>query len=283
MVLPPSDSVQPIVLQSFSPDHWNVATDLQGNVLWYAPYKDVTLTRTNPDGSMFVLHKNTASGQPGLRVMDLAGNIVVETNVNRVSEQLVAAGYRRIYNFSHDARRISNPGKPNDGYIVAIAGTDMVSTQYQGGTPTNPVDILGDEIVVLDNNLQLAWAWNPFVHLDVSRAAVLGETCYTTGTVCKPVTPGFSQANDWMHTNSVQYTPWDANLMISLRHQDWVIKLNYADGSGDGSVLWRMGVAGDFTATSRELRIRTMPGTPGFLTSTMPRSNCMEHCLGDGA
>ena len=268
IIPPPADSVQPIVLQSFSirtvVPASNVATDLQGNVLWYCPYRDVTLTRTNLDGSMLLIQKGTGSALPGLREVDLAGNVVAETTVNRVSEQLVAAGYRRIYNFNHDARRIYNPGKPNDGYIVVIGATDMVSTQYQGGTPSHAVDIIGDEIIVLDRNLQLAWAWNPFVHLDVSRAAVLGETCYQTGTACVPFSPGFSQANDWMHTNSVQYTPWDGNLIISMRHQDWVIKINYADGAGNGSVLWRMGLGGDFTVTTQGTQGLADVGYPWF-------------------
>jgi hypothetical protein len=32
-----------------------------------------------------------------------------------------------------------------------------------------------------------------------------------------------------------------------MRSQDWVIKINYNNGSGDGSVLWHLGKGGDFT------------------------------------
>ena len=162
---------------------------------------------------------------------------------------MVARGFPRVFGFSHEVRRISNPGKPNDGFIALIGGSDIVSTQFQGGTPQKPVDILGDEIMVLDRDLQLSWAWNPFVHMDLSRGPVLGETCTPT-TVCRPISPGFTVANDWMHTNSIYYTSWDANLVISLRNQDWVLKINYADGAGDGKVLWRMGDKGDFKITT---------------------------------
>lgn len=34
--------------------------------------------------------------------------------------------------------------------------------------------------------------------------------------------------------------------MFSSRHQSWVIKVNYNDGAGDGSILWRLGYQGDF-------------------------------------
>jgi hypothetical protein len=55
---------------------------------------------------------------------------------------------------------------------------------------------------------------------------------------------------DWLHTNSVVYSPDDKTLMISMRHQAWVIKINYNDGAGDGSVLWKLGYQGDFALQS---------------------------------
>lgn len=263
---PVDDTQQPIMLQSYnSRETSNVetATDLRGNVLWYTNASGISVDRTNLGGDMMYLQRATVSSQSSLREIDLAGNVVVETNVGRVSQQLVAAGFRRIADFNHEVRRISNPGKPNDGFIMVIGGSDMISTQYQGGTPTNPVDILGDEIIVLDRNLQLSWAWDPFAHLDVSRSAVLGEIC-TSSTVCKPLTPGFTISHDWLHTNSVQYTPWDQNLVLSFRDQDWVIKIKYADGAGDGSVIWRMGPGGDFTITTKGTGTTADVGYPWF-------------------
>ena len=38
-------------------------------------------------------------------------------------------------------------------------------------------------------------------------------------------------AKDWLHTNSIAYSPADGNLLISMRHQDWVLKLDYRDGA----------------------------------------------------
>lgn len=268
LIQPPplADTLQPIMLQSYNSretSYVETATDLQGNVVWYTNAAGISVDRTLMGGNMMYLQKGPVAGQSSLREIDLAGNVVVETNVARVSKQLVAAGFRRIADFNHEVRRISNPGKPNDGYIVVIGGSDMISTQYQGGTPTNPLDILGDEIIVLDRSLQLSWAWDPFAHLDVSRTAVLGETC-TPSSVCKPLTPGFSLANDWLHTNTVQYNPWDENLVLSFRNQDWVIKIRYADGAGDGSVIWRLGPGGDFTITTKGTETTADIGFPWF-------------------
>jgi hypothetical protein len=44
----------------------------------------------------------------------------------------------------------------------------------------------------------------------------------------------------------------DGNLILSVRHQDWVIKIDYRSGEGDGHVVWRLGRDGDFTVNSSD-------------------------------
>jgi len=56
--------------------------------------------------------------------------------------------------------------------------------------------------------------------------------------------------HDWTHSNSVVYSPDDKALMLSIRHQAWVIKINYNDGAADGSILWKLGYQGDFALQS---------------------------------
>lgn len=57
-------------------------------------------------------------------------------------------------------------------------------------------------------------------------------------------------AHDWMHTNSIFYHPQDGNFVISVRNQDWIIKIDYAGGTGN--ILWRMGLGGDFAIQSTD-------------------------------
>ena len=47
-------------------------------------------------------------------------------------------------------------------------------------------------------------------------------------------------------------SPADGNLILSVRHQDWVIKIDYRNGAGDGHVVWRLGQGGDFTVNSAD-------------------------------
>ena len=55
------------------------------------------------------------------------------------------------------------------GIFSSSGSRDVVSTEYQGGTQQNPVDILGDVILILDRNMQLQWAWDTFAHQALSR------------------------------------------------------------------------------------------------------------------
>src|SRR5262249_5502685 len=100
-------------------------------------------------------------------------------------------------------------------------------------------------------DFQVKWAWDAFDHLDVHRGPVLGEVTQPgspepTGVV--PVLP----AVDWLHINAVALSPADGNLILSSRHQDWVIKIDYRNGAGDGHVVWRLGKDGDFALNSAD-------------------------------
>ena len=95
----------------------------------------------------------------------------------------------------------------------------------------------------------MKWWWNDFDHLNIKRPAVLGETCPQGNQGCPHLyNPGYNVANDWTHSNCLQPTP-DGDLVLSSRHQDWVFKLNYQNGTApaNGALLWTLGKDGNFT------------------------------------
>ncbi len=229
----PRDSDFPVVLFHLL-SLWPTATDVAGHVIWYFP-SPTLITRMQLGGNFFTMTSTQLSEY------DLAGNVVLRTNYNILNEQLAAKGYPQMTGFNiHETRVLPN------GNILILGGRDETSTVYQGGTPDNPVDIVGDMILVLDHNMQLLWAWDSFSHQDLSRVATLNDKCYQGSGGCVPFNPNFSVANDWLHSNSLEFTA-DGNLLISERAQDWVLKVNYANGTGDGSLIWRLGHGGDFT------------------------------------
>lgn len=227
------------------------ATDLLGRVVWYAPpliNDEGWILRPVAGGTLLLALSDTTIQPPGLnqdqilREMDLMGSIVRETNVTRVSEQLVKLGYDPITSFHHDAIRLPN------GHTIALASAERIVRDIQG---PGEVDVIGDMLVDLDENFQVVWAWNSFETMDLSRVALLGETCRNEQPGCPPVFLA-PVANDWTHANSVHYTPGDGNLIVSVRHQDWVIKIDYRDGLGTGAIVWRMGKDGDFSIDSSD-------------------------------
>jgi hypothetical protein len=119
-------------------------------------------------------------------------------------------------------------------------------------------------IIILNSSWQPIYYWDSFQHdtgapqLDINRAAVLGETCTANENGCPPMlltgTPGVSSsAHDWLHANSLYLWSSDSyggannDLLLSMRHQDWVVKIDYNNGAGTGNILWRLGPCGDFT------------------------------------
>ena len=112
------------------------------------------------------------------------------------------------------------------------------------------VDVIGEMILVLDRDLQVEWTWDAFDHLDVSRKATLGEVCTPGAGGCPPFYLS-DTANDWLHGNGLQLTP-DGNILFSARHQDWVLKINYDNGQGNGDIMYRIGKDGDFRILSSD-------------------------------
>ncbi len=216
----------------------SATTDLAGNILWYSVLGPI---RTEVGGNSWGFLGGDDTYVAGIREVDLAGNPVLETTVGAVNEQLAALGVRPITGMHHEVRRITTPdGQPPSGYILVLASAEQICTDCQGGTPDNPVDVLGDEILVLDQNLNVVWAWDAFNFLDINQKAILGETCKQGGAGCEPFNKMFTQANDWLHSNSAQYNAYDGNIIISMRHQDAVFKVNYGNGSGNGHIVWKL-------------------------------------------
>jgi arylsulfate sulfotransferase len=252
---PGSDLAQDMLFHQFGMSPNNVpnplATDLSGRVVWYYDVSQSGFTRTYPGqslvpgGTVLVLGVDRYAPLPAtlddLREIDLAGNVVRETNLDAVNAQLTALGHNPIFSFTHDVQRLPN------GQTVVIGSTER--TIDINGTRT---DYVGMTIVVLDQEFQVSWAWDAFDHLDVNRGPILGEL-YRPGDTDQVAssTPRLP-AVAWVHINAVSWSPADGNLVLSSRNQDWVIKIDYRNGEGDGHVIWRLGQDGDFTVDATD-------------------------------
>jgi arylsulfate sulfotransferase len=208
------------------------ATDLEGNVIWAYPSPDPTRisallpVKLLPNGHfMGLMAPPVYNGPPApgtlndIREFDLAGNTIRSLTMSDLNAKLAAAHFNlSLQLFSHDFAYLPN------GHILVLANLTKQFTDLPGypGVTT----VLGDAVVDLDANLNPVWVWNEFDHFDINRHPMMFP--------------------DWTHSNSLVYSPDDGNFVVSIRHQHWVVKVDYRDGGGTGNVLWRLGEGGDF-------------------------------------
>jgi arylsulfate sulfotransferase len=212
------------------------ATDLDGNVIWAYLFPDFQKAssllpiKLLPNGHFMCLIAPTSSVivanpvlAPGtlneMREFDLVGNTIRSLTMSDLNAKLAAAHFNvTLQLFSHDFAVLPN------GHLLVIANTTRPFTDLPGYPGVT--NVVGDVVVDLDADLNPVWLWNQFDHLDVNRHPM--------------------QFPDWTHTNSIVYSPDDGNFLVSVRHQHWVLKVDYRDGGGTGSVLWRLGEGGEF-------------------------------------
>jgi len=205
-----------------------LATDTAGHVIWYYDYSSpVTIPqpiRLMPNGHILLnLSGDSPSSAGTIREIDLAGNTISEFSAAQVNSWLNAAGYNITMGWlHHDVLPLPN------GHLIVLLNHYVNFTNLPGHPGTTQV--LGDALVDLDQNHNVAWYWDSFDYLDVNRQVL--------------------NFPDWTHSNAIVYSPDDGNLLLSMRDQSWVIKIDYENGQGSGDILWRLGYQGDFTLTN---------------------------------
>jgi len=212
----------------------SAVTDLNGNVLWaYAPALGTTAgpnpIKLLPNGHFLINFSAIppAGANSVMQEVDLGGNVIWQMTAAQLNSVLAAAACAEcnvtVIGTHHDFAVLP------DGHLIVIAATQQV---VSGVTVTGDMLIdLGDMENVGGNNPshtpQPVWAWNEFNHLDTNR---------------RPYS-----YPDWTHSNAVLYSKDDGNLIISIRHQNWLVKVDYNNGAGAGDILWKLGYQGDFT------------------------------------
>ncbi len=227
-VAPPTPGLSPEpgveLLSVSSQTAGSMALDLQGNVIWYCPGSPEPVKPMQ--NGHFIMVTGT-----DLREVDLACNVVRDITVAQVNQSLQSNGVSFTIPpplglpggspFHHDVLVL-----PNGHWIglCQIAKDFKDLPGYPGTT-----QVAGDALVDIDPNGNVVWAWSAFDHLDVNRH--------------------LDRLPDWTHSNGLVYLPDDGNLLLSMRHQSWVLKVRYENGTGNGDVLWRLGYEGDFALT----------------------------------
>jgi arylsulfate sulfotransferase len=215
-----------------------VATDLNGNVIWTYSYQhkvqdSIQGFQLLPNGNFLLLITYLSSLNPSsagslideVREIDLAGNTVRSLTMDTLNQKMAASNLRdaqgntyQFKSFHHDVLILPN------GHWVLL--TCYNKTYANLGGSASGTSVLGDALVDVDESGNPDWAWNAFDHLDVTRQPM--------------------NFPDWTHANGMLYSSDDHNLLLSMRHQNWIVKIEFLDGAGSGKVMWRLGHDGDF-------------------------------------
>jgi arylsulfate sulfotransferase len=204
-----------------------VVADLQGNVIWYCPGNAEPI-KPLANGH-FIIVEGT-----DLQEVDLSCSVVRDVSYTQVNQSLQSQGYDFTIPpplglnggnpFHHDVLVLPN------GHWISLSQITKLYTDLPGYPGTTQV--VGDAVVDIDPAGNVAWAWSAFDHLDVTRYPYFGLP-------------------DWTHSNALVYTQ-DGNLLVSMRNQSWILKLDYANGTGSGDILWRLGEGGDFALSGND-------------------------------
>lgn len=220
--------------------------DLQGNMLWgYNAIDDSSSDQVQPakllSNGHVLIQFGPGSNYPvvgptpvagtiwEIREVDLANNTIRSLTMDHLQLMLNETSYLNdqgskptLLAIHHDVMV-----NPTNGHWIVLANSVETESNLTGYS--SPVNVLGDILLDVDpnNNFAVDWIWNEFDHLDVNRHPY--------------------SFPDWTHTNAVVYSPDDHNILVSIRHQNWVLKVNYQDGTGNGNIVWHLGYQGDFT------------------------------------
>jgi arylsulfate sulfotransferase len=197
-------------------------TDRDANPIWYYqldptyyPYTFKLLSNGH-----FLFSMANASGDSLIREVDLAGNNIRELDITVLQQKMQTGGFNFVpTSYHHDFLQLDN------GHFIVLVNVVQSFTDLQGYPGT--LQVVGDALIDLDEDWNPVWAWNGFDHLDVNRH--------------------LAGLPDWTHSNALVYSPNDGDLLLSMRHQSWVLKIDYNNGSGTGNVLWKLGYQGDFS------------------------------------
>lgn len=214
-----------------------IATDLKGNVIWaYEPTVVTGPGDTGPfiypfkllpngDFLMYIAPNSYPAGSAGINVMrevDLAGDTVRELTMATLNTEMATAGFPiTLQYFTHDLLALPN------GHFLIMANTLKAFTNLTGYPGTT--NVMGDVVIDLDANWNPDWVWNEFDHFDVNRH------------------PWAAMFPDWTHSNSLAYSTDDGDFIVSMRHQNWVAKVDFNNGTGTGDVLWTLGYQGTYS------------------------------------
>ena len=125
------------------------------------------------------------------------------------------------------------------------------------GTPMGDnKPVKGDTIFEVTPEGEVVWEWHAFNVLDITRFP---------GSLSQRLKQSpQGQSYDWTHANALSYVAEDDTIIMSLRHQNWVIKIDHQTKQ----ILW---ILGDTTDENIDKSFSLAPGGEWFYSQHAPQ------------
>ena len=199
--------------------------DAEGEVVWYyrtdARISDFERLR---NGNLVYLTHDFCAIE-----IDMLGNVVASWYAARRPQGPAEGVPVDTLTFHHAITEL-----PWGNLVVLGSEIRQIEGYYTSETdphaPRKTQEVMGDEIIEFRRDGEVVWRWNAFEHLDPYRIG------YETFTQYWP-RRGFPGVLDWSHGNGLDYDERDDSLIVSLRFQDAIFKIDRSTGE----IRWSLG------------------------------------------
>lgn len=203
-----------------------LAIDAQGEVVWYyradSRISDVKRLR---NGNFLCLTQDYRALE-----IDLLGNVIASWYASRrpqgPAEDAIPVDAQTFHHFIDEL--------PSGNLLVFTAKSreiqDYWTSEIDPNAPRQTTRVMGDEIIEFRRDGTIVWRWNAFDWLDPYRIGydTLGAYWHVRG---------FPGHVDWTHGNGLCLDERDDSLIISLRFQDAILKVDRVTGE----IRWILG------------------------------------------
>ena len=211
------------------------ALDPDGEIVWtfHHDFRISGIARL-PNGNLFFHQVNHHSFE-----IDLLGNVVRSwVAARRPAGPAPGAIPIDVQSLHHQPHLL-----PNGNFLAMAANTRTIenyrSSDSDPDAPRADKGVVGDKIIEFTPEGDVVWSWDSFEHLDASRMGYHTFEPYWD-------TRGFPDHADWTHGNGVHHDPRDNGVLMSLKHQDAVLKVDRA-----GDIQWILGHHKDWSVALR--------------------------------
>ncbi len=217
-----------------------VAIDNLGRMRWMRKLsKRAAGIERLANGNIFVHDTDSCS-----REIDLAGNTVCAWYAAERPQGRLEGGIPvPVRSLHHQPHQM-----PNGNFLALSAHSRPVknwpASVHEPEKHKADREIVGDMVVEFTSEGEVVWSWDSFNHLDIYRIGYDALDAYWH-------VRGFPNAGDWTHGNGVTYDPRDDSVLVSLRLQDCILKIDRPTGE----IVW---ILGDHTDWPPHLRSKLL-------------------------